>query len=690
MRVEREIVINAPRRDVWEWVADPSRYPTFMAGVSRWEQRSEQAAGVGARYLARFGVGSAPVGALIELVECDEPCDLAWTSVTGVEHRGRWRLRDAGPGQTRVRLRVAYQAPGGLLGVIADRVAAPMVARVIGQTLAELRGVVEQKAPARRTPRPRPAELVSAAVAVVRSGVLTPPPPARLPATVDAVRRWGLNPAAAVALSAARYPDAAAVVDQAGTLTYRQLDGRTNALAHGLAGRGVGPGTVVGLLCRNHRGFVEAAVALFKLGADVVMLNTGFSTSEVADVCRSEGVTLLVHDEDFAEAADAAGVDHIAVVGGDGDRRKGTLESLRVGGPETPPSAPPKPGRVVILTSGTTGRPKGAPRSQGGAEVAPAVGLFSRIPLRARDTTVIAPPMFHAWGFAHLLIGLSLSSTLVLRRRFDPAAVLDDIAAHRATVLVAVPQMLQRLLAVAEEEEGSGHDTSSLRVVAVSGSSLSGRLAQGFMDVFGDVVYNLYGSTEVAWATIADPRQLRAAPGTAGTPPPGTIVRIVDEQGIEQPRGRTGRIFVGNGMTFSGYTGGGGKTVLHGLVDTGDLGRFDVAGRLFVEGRADDMIVSGGENVFPREVEEVIVSHADVADAAVIGVDDEEFGQRLAAFVVPRQGASITPDEVRVHVRGRLARYKVPRDVELLEELPRNATGKVLKRQLGGGGDDGS
>jgi fatty-acyl-CoA synthase len=241
--------------------------------------------------------------------------------------------------------------------------------------------------------------------------------------------------------------------------------------------------------------------------------------------------------------------------------------------------------------------------------------------------------------------------------------------------------MMQRMLDLPEATRRR-YDTSSLKVVAVSGSALTGPLATEFMDAFGDVVYNLYGSTEVAYASIADPAQLRAAPGTAGTPPRGTTVKIYDDHARELPPGQTGRIFVGNSMLFEGYTGGGNKEVIDGLMSTGDVGHLDAAGRLFVEGRDDEMIVSGGENVFPAEVEDLLAGLDAVSEVAVVGVPDEEFGQRLVAFVVLHAGASLTADEVKEHVRANLARYKVPRDVEFLDALPRNATGKVLKREL--------
>ena len=276
---------------------------------------------------------------------------------------------------------------------------------------------------------------------------------------------------------------------------------------------------------------------------------------------------------------------------------------------------------------------------------------------------------------------MALGSTFVLRRRFDPEQCLADIDEHRCEVLVVVPVMLQRILELPSEVRRR-YDTSSLRAVCASGSALSGDLATRWMDEFGDNLYNMYGSTEVSAVTLATPRDMRRAPGTAGKPARGSIVRLYDEHGTPVQQGQTGRIFVGNAMLFEGYTGGGSKDQIDGLMATGDVGRFDEAGRLFVEGRDDEMIVSGGENVFPKEVEDVLAGHEAVAEAAAIGVEDEKFGQRLRAFVVLRAGKKIAEQELKDHVKTKLARYKVPREIVFLDELPRNPTGKVLKREL--------
>jgi acyl-CoA synthetase (AMP-forming)/AMP-acid ligase II len=518
---------------------------------------------------------------------------------------------------------------------------------------------------------------------IVESGLLGPTMPDRLLKAGIALWRFGPTPAAACVASAARYPDALALIDERGQLTYRELHERTNALAHALCDQGLGEGDNVALLCRNHRGFVEATVACSKLGANVLYLNTGFAGPQIAEVVAREEAAALIYDDEFAALIGDAGRRDQRFIAWRGDVEEDlpepTLDDLIAVGDRADVVAPAQQGRTTILTSGTTGTPKGANRSVSGLD--PIGALLSKIPFRARSVTVNGPPMFHAWGFANFLLGLAMSSTLVLRRKFDPQTALEDVARHRADALVMVPVMLQRILDL-DEDELARYDTSSLRVVALSGSALTAQLVERGLDAFGDVLYNLYGSTEVAWATIATPEDLGAAPGTAGRPPRGTILKLFDDDGNEVPDGERGRIFVGNEMLFEGYTGGGSKDMIDGLMATGDVGHLDEGGRLFIDGRDDDMIVSGGENVFPAEIEDTIAGHPDVVEAAVIGVADPDFGQRLKAFVVARDGAQLTEAAVKDHVKSNLARYKVPREVELIDELPRNATGKVLKREL--------
>jgi len=519
--------------------------------------------------------------------------------------------------------------------------------------------------------------------AIARTGVLNPVRPDRAVRMAKEAGKWGQTAAAAVALSSVRHAGRLAIIDEEGSLTWADLERRTNAVAAGLRRDGIVEGTVIGILCRNNRGFIEAMVAAAKLGADAVLLNTGFAAPQLGEVSRREGVTVLVHDASFTPLVEQSGL------GGDVRSYVVWPEEWIVGAP-TAPSLPAagRQGHVVILSSGTTGTPKGAKRDLGGADgkakassLTSSLGMLRRLPLRGGDTTSIAAPLFHTWGLSHLLLCAVFGSPMVLRERFEPEEVLASIERHRVGTLIAVPAMLQRILALPAETRRR-YDTSSLRVVALSGSALPGGMATRWMDAFGDNLYSLYGSTEVAAVALAGPADLRSAPDTAGPIVPGVAVRLLDGEGREVAPGTSGRIFVRSGLLFGGYTGGGNKEVIDGFMSTGDLGHFDAAGRLFVDGREDDMIVSGGENVFPQEVEEVILQLPSVADAVVVGVKDAEFGQRLRAVVVPTEGASPTAHEIREHVRENLARYKVPRDVVFRGELPRNTTGKVLRRVL--------
>jgi acyl-CoA synthetase (AMP-forming)/AMP-acid ligase II len=495
--------------------------------------------------------------------------------------------------------------------------------------------------------------------------------------------RLGSTPAAGYTINATLRPNETAIIDELGTLTFREVHERTNALAHALSDQGILEGDGVAIMCRNHRGFIDATVACSKLGANALYLNTAFAGPQITEVVQREKPAALIYDAEFEQLTHDAGKRRkrfIAWHDGDGKPKDPLLEDLIASGDPGDVAAPTEKGRVVILTSGTTGSPKGAQRKQP-ESLDPAAALFSKIPLRAGQRTMIAAPMFHSWGFVHFTLGMGLGSTLVLRRKFDPEETLSATAQHGCTALIVVPVMLQRILELPGETLDR-YDLSALRVIAASGSALPGEMALKVMDRFGDVLYNLYGSTEVAWATIATPEDLRSAPGTAGRPPRGTVVKLLDEHGDEVGPGQTGRIFVGNEMAFEGYTGGGGKLNVGGLLSSGDVGHFDADGRLFIDGRDDEMIVSGGENVFPREVEDLLADHEAVDEVAVIGVDDERFGQRLKAFVVCSGDASVDEGRLKDYVKANLAAYKVPREIAFLDELPRNATGKVLKREL--------
>jgi fatty-acyl-CoA synthase len=520
----------------------------------------------------------------------------------------------------------------------------------------------------------------------LRSGMVGLPLPHQSAQILRAFDRHGLL-GGAVTAGAVRFGDRTAIIDERGELTYKELDERSNAIANCWRDDGLEPGEGVAILVRNHRGFFDAVFAAAKCGARVILLNTSFAGPQIREVAEREGTDLLVYDEEYGEAL--AGIDdpprgrYRAWADSEGDD---TLDALvKRGDPSGPPKAGATP-KITILTSGTTGSPKGAPRSEP-RSLSLLGGLLSKVPFHAGEVTEMCVPAFHALGFMQSLVGIGLGSTLVIRRRFDPEQTLDSLERHKATAMVVVPVMLQRMLDVGEDKIKQ-HDLSNLRIIFVSGSALGVELTKRALKAFGPVIYNLYGSTEIAYATIATPEDLEQEPGSVGKVVRGSVVKIFDEDGKELPQGETGRIFVGNLSQFEGYTGGGNKDVIEGLMSSGDVGHFDSKGRLFIEGRDDEMIISGGENVFPAEVEELLAGHEAVGEAAVIGVDDEKFGQRLKAFVVLRDGANLSEDEAKDYVKQNLAGYKTPREVVFIEELPRNSTGKVLKRELAERDDD--
>ena len=514
-----------------------------------------------------------------------------------------------------------------------------------------------------------------------RAGMLAFDRPDKAAAILRATARMGQAGSAPI-ISAIRHGDRVGLIDELGPLSFSELNQRSDALAVGMRGMGLREGETVGILCRNHRGFLDATFGAAKTGARIVYLNTDFAAPQLRDVSTREGVKLLVHDEEFSQLVSAVDAPRGRLLGWTDDPDASeTLEALIATHAGQAPPPPSEPGAVVLLTSGTTGTPKGAPRAHR-TSFHPIGALLSKVPYRSREVTVVAPPMFHGVGLTQGILSIVLGCTTIIRRRFDPVRVLQDITEHRPTALVVVPVMLSRIVTVLEEQPGR-FDTSSLRIIFASGSQLEAELVRRTQRTIGDVLYNFYASTEVGWATFATPEDLRAAPGCAGRPPFGTTIRLFDSEGrpVEGP-GRVGRIFVGNGFGFDGYTGGGSKEMIGELMSSGDVGHFDDGGRLFVDGRDDDMIVSGGENLFPGEVEELLITHEAIAEAAAIGVPDEEFGQRLAAYVVLRDGHTLSEDDVREFVKQNLARFKVPRDVSFLDELPRTPTGKVLKREL--------
>ncbi len=513
-----------------------------------------------------------------------------------------------------------------------------------------------------------------------RVGIVSASQPDHLFRLLGALRRWGKSPAAGATAMAGTYPDETWVIDELGELSFGEMGRRSNALADSLLAAGVKPGDAVGLMCRNSRYFVDSTIACAKAGAVLLLLNTDFAAPQLAGVLEREQPVALIHDQEFEDKLAAMGVERRFIGWHDGAVEQPTIEELIEAGDDSDRKPPEVEGRVTILSSGTTGTPKGVQR-EGGGSLLPLFGYLDRVGFQARDTHVVAPPMFHGWGLFHLGLSFLLGTTVVMRRRFDPEGTLEMIAENKATSAAMVPVMLQRILELPPEALAR-HDTSSLRAIPLGGSAVPGDLAPRAMDAFGEVVFNTYGSTEVALASTATPADLRRFPHTAGFPMPATEVEILDDAGRKLPQGETGTVFVGSDLRSDGYSGGGNKLEVDGMLSSGDLGHFDDEGLLFIDGREDDMIVSGGENVYPGEIEDLLASHPAVSEAAVIGVEDDQFGQRMQAFVCLRDGEQLSAEQVREHVKANLARYKVPREVEFLDALPRNPTGKVLKREL--------
>ncbi|GGS48091.1 MULTISPECIES: AMP-binding protein [Actinokineospora] len=677
-----ETTVDHPRAELWAVLGEPARYPRFFRGISGCDKLAPAYYGAQPEYAMRACLGPGEVldhRLRTVIRRTDDQLVLA-----GVPDTGGWvsiKLQDAERGRTQIKVVFFKPMLRHRLGVSWSEAQIKRWARDGIRRVCDHLAGAPDRLPERDGGK---GGRLGALRVLAAAGVFSPTRPDRTARQLRALAKWGSTVAGGYGAAAARSAKRAAVIDERGVSTFRDIDIGSTQLAHGLTELGVQARTKVAVLARNHAALVRTLAACAKLGADTVLLNTGLAGAQVVDLLRTHRVTVLVADDEFAPLlhdippeVTLIGSGAVADVEFDA-----TLAALAADQPADPLPAPRRPGRLVVLTSGTSGTPKGARRPTPG--LLDAAMVLAGIPLRANERIFVAAPIFHSWGLTALQIGMPLRATMVLRRRFDAEATLAAIEEHGCTALFAVPIMLQRILALPERVRDR-YDTSSLRIVASSGSALPRSLVTGFMDAFGDVLYNFYGSTEVSAATIASPHDLRAAPTTAGKPPPGARIALLDRDGAQVPPGEVGRIFVGNDMLFDGYLDGAEREVRRGLMDTGDRGYLDADGRLHICGRDDEMIVSGGENVFPRPVEEVLTDLPQVVEAAVVGVPDAEYGQRLAAYIVVRDGWRLDEDSVRAYVHQRLARFSVPRDVVFVDELPRNQTGKVLKRVLADG-----
>lgn len=671
--------LPAARAAVWDLLLDPQTYPRVFTGIgacSRLDLPGEQP-------VFEFRIGTPAAGIRIlrvrvvagrwyESVELHAPeiGSFAALRLTGEGDRSRVSITFFTPG--RVHRQVA-----GLSNSAVQEWAVKGLRRLTDIVRGARTSVVtnSEASPVRRN--------IGVIRQVTASGVVRTRAQAAVKQLLS-LNKWGFNLAGGYAAGAAYSPDRLAVIDDRGDRTFAEMDYRTTALAGAMATAGFGAGDAIGLLSRNHAGMVETMVAAGKLGVDVALLNAGLAARTIEQIVQRHRLSALFVDGDLEELVQYL---HADLPRFNTDLRppvpdRYTIDDLIEMG-ETDFRVPAHPGRLIVLTSGTSGVPKGArrPHPKGFGTIA---ALLSRIPLEMESAMLIPAPLFHTWGLAGLQLSTALRSTVILPERFDAQECLRLVAEHGVTTMIVVPTMVNRILDLPPAVRAR-YDTSSLRHVISCGAPLAGATVLRFMDAYGEILYNVYGSTEVSWATIATPADLRFAPTTAGRPPLGTRVAVLGPDHKPVPIGATGHVFVGNHMLFDGYVNAAPPDEAHGMLDTGDVGYFDVNGRLFIAGRDDEMIISGGENVFPRPVEEALSHLPQVSEVAVVGVPDPEFGQRLAAFVVKQEGSGLDPEMVRTYIRHRLSRFSVPRDVTFLPALPRGETGKILKWLLAGG-----
>lgn len=499
---------------------------------------------------------------------------------------------------------------------------------------------------------------------------------------------------------AASFPDRPALIQasapdrrepgplEARRLTYAEVDDLADRIASVLVRRGVGRGSAVVIMLKNRVEFFVLGLAASRAGASTVTISWRSTVPELTYLARHSGAEAVFFDADIAdtmreaarELTDIPRRNFISVGGASpgfplldelvprerGEHADGSQESA-----------------VVMYTSGTTGKPKGAVRRMQKSALASALAFIELTPMELGEIHLSACPLYHATATGFSTLTFLLGGTVVVLGAFSPEAFLDAVEEHHVRSTALVPTMIHRL--VEQGEAVRGRDLSSLQAIVSGGAPLGGQLALDAMNLLGDRLYNFYGSTETGIVTLATPADLRAAPGTIGRAVPGNEIRLVDERGREVPDGEVGELYARNGMMVEGYHADPDATrqmTLEGFYSVGDLGRRDAAGRYHLEGRKRDMIISGGVNVYPAEVEAAIEAHPAVAEVAVVGVADREWGERVRAFLVLRPGREATAEELAAHCRARLATPKVPRDFVFLEALPKNPTGKILKRDL--------
>ncbi|WP_205699642.1 long-chain fatty acid--CoA ligase [Conexibacter sp. SYSU D00693] len=493
----------------------------------------------------------------------------------------------------------------------------------------------------------------------------------------------GLNLASLLDWAADARPDAPAlrVAGVPGSaITYGELDGRVAAFAGGLRAAGVGPGDRVCLMAPNVPDFVVAYWATLRLGAVVVPVNPLLKTREVAYVLRDAGARAFAFWHGMAEharaGAEQAGVEVVVELGGEAPALDGPAVGAAV-------LREPQDPAVLLYTSGTTGEPKGATLTHSNMVWNAHLSATDLVGSRADDRVVATLPLFHSFGQT---VGMNAAfhagAELLLVPRFEPGPVAQLIEDERATVFLGVPTMYTALL---HAPAAQGRDLSSLRRCLSGGAAMPMELLRAFEEAHGCELIEGYGLSETSPVAAAN-RPGARRPGSIGRPIWGVEMRVVDAEGRPAPQGEVGEVQIRGHNVMTGYHGRPEATAdaidADGWFSTGDLGRVDVDGFFFLVDRAKDLILRGGLNVYPREVEEVLHEHPSVLECAVVGVPHPELGEEVAAAVVVKPGEAFDGPALREFVRERIAAYKYPRTVVQLEALPKGPTGKVLKREI--------
>lgn len=486
---------------------------------------------------------------------------------------------------------------------------------------------------------------------------------------LEALLTTGANPMALLRFAAKLHPGRIAIHDERERLSYPELWHQAETLAAALqVEHGIRQRQKVAIACRNHAAAVKALFACARLGADIVLINPDTSPNQLRMLDQSQRFDFFIYDDSldtaFAEP-EWRGKSLPAYHATEPSINRLATQSR----PATHRLRKTKAGRIVVMTGGTTGQPKAASRTPSVLDfLPPFVALLTQIHLDQYRTVYIATPIYHGFGVAALFLGVLLGVEMYLLRRFDAGSACDLIAQHQIEAVTVVPLMLQRML---NRNAGA---LQSLRCIISGGALLSPALARQSLAQLGPTLFNLYGTSEGGFAIMATPELLARKPDSIGKPVPGVRAHLIDPAEQQESESGVGRLCLRSSWTTS----------KHEWIETGDLACRDCDGDLFLRGRVDDMIVSGGENVYPIELENVLAQHPDVAAVGVVGIPDAEFGQRLKAVVALRPETPLDAPALLDWLKPRVARHQMPATVELRDELPYTPLGKLDKNALRG------